>query len=126
MKSTTEEILKNLQRFHGSETIYKIPLIQTRYTEGLKYLATAAECFWLLTDVSIMAKSLLAKSYFVTIDFRRLPEDRKDSTGYEAEIQYSDGDGNIFDTHRYNVTDFPLDKLRLFFVDGTLMLPGEY
>jgi hypothetical protein len=86
MKATKEEILKDLVQFHGSETIYKIPLIQTRYTEGMKYLANAAECFWLLTDVSIMAKGLMAKSYFITIDFRRLPEDRQDFTGYEAEI----------------------------------------
>jgi hypothetical protein len=28
--------------------------------------------------------------------------------------------------HGYLATDFPLDELRLFFVDGTLMLPGEY
>jgi len=126
MKATKEEILKDLEQFHGSETIYKIPLIQTRYTEGLKYLANAAECYWLITDVSAIARSLMAKSYFITVDFRRLPEDNQDFTGYEAEIQYSDGDGNIFETHRYNVTDFPLDELRLFFVDGTLMLPGEY
>jgi len=66
------------------------------------------------------------KSYFISIDFKRLPEDQQDLSGYEAEISYSDGNGKIFETHRYNVTDFPLEQLRLYFVDGTLMLPSEY
>jgi len=123
---TKEEILNNLQRFHGSETIYKIPLIQTRYTEGMKYLAEAAECFWLITDVSAMAKSLLPKSYFITVDFKRLETSENDFSGPVASIEYSDGNGTIFGVQHYNVTDFPLNRLRLFFVEGTLMLPGEY
>ncbi len=92
----------------------------------MKYLANAADCYWLITDVSVIAKSLMEKSYFITIDFNRLPSAEQDYSGHEAELIYSDGNGNIFETHRYNVTDFPLDELRLFFVDGTLMLPGEY
>ncbi len=122
MKAQVNEIKVALQQFSGSETIYKIPLIQTRYTEGMKYLANAADCYWLITDVSVIAKSLMKKSFFITIDFNRLPSAEQD----EAELIYSDGNGNIFETHRYSVTDFPLDELRLFFVDGTLMLPGEY
>lgn len=123
---TKEEILNNLQKFHGSESIYRIPLIQTRYTEGLKYLADAAECFWLIADVSVMAKSLLTKSYFITVDFKRIETREADLSVPVASIEYSDGNGTIFGEQHYNVTDFPLDRLRLFFVEGTLMLPGEY
>ncbi len=126
MNLQDNEIKKNLQQFSGSETVYSFPLINTRYTEGMKYLATAADAYWLITDVSVIAKSLMRKSYFITIDFKRLPIAKKGTVGHEAEIAYSDGNGNIFETHRYEVTDFPLDELRLFFVNGTLMLPGEY
>ena len=105
---------------------YQIPLIRTRFTSGLKYLANVAECFWLITDVSVIAKSLLNRSRFITIDFKRLSEEEKDNAGYEAEIIYSDGNGNVLEKHRYNVTDFPLDELRLYFVNDTLMLPNEY
>ena len=126
MKAQVNEIKEGLQHFHGSETVFQIPLLRTRYTNGIKYLAEAAECFWLITDTSAFAKTLMDKSYFITIDFKRLPKDKQDYSGYEAEIIYSDGNGNIFETHRYNVTDFPLDELRLFFVDNTLMLPSEY
>ncbi|CAH8283421.1 hypothetical protein EV196_102381 [Mariniflexile fucanivorans] len=126
MKTQVNKIKADLQHFIGSETFYKIPLIGTRFTDGIKYLADTAECFWLVTDASVIAKSLMSKSYFVTVDFKRLSEKERAEKQCEAIINYSDGNDNIFETHRYNVTDFPLDELRLFFVDNTLMLPSEY
>ena len=101
MKAQVNEIKEGLQHFHGTEMFYQIPLLRTRFTDGLKYLANIADCFWLITDTSVIAKSLMSRSEFITID-------------------------NILEKHGYRVTDFPLDELRLFFVNGTLMLPSEY
>ena len=33
---------------------YFIPLLRTRYTDGLKYLASVADCYWLITDASVI------------------------------------------------------------------------
>jgi hypothetical protein len=126
MRAQINEIIGGLQHFHGSEMLYQIPLMGTRYTEGIKYLANAAECYWLITDASIMAKCLMAKSRFITVDFKRLSQEKQDHSGYEAEIIYTDGNDNILESHRYRITDFPLDEMRLYFVDNTLMLPSEY
>ncbi|MEQ8419282.1 MAG: hypothetical protein RIB64_04690 [Arenibacter algicola] len=126
MRAQINEILEGLQHFHGSEMLYQIPLMGTRYTEGIKYLANAAECYWLITDASVMAKSLIKLSSFITVDFKRLSQEKQDQSGYEAEIIYSDGNDNILESHRYRITDLPLDELRLYFVDNTLMLPSEY
>ena len=126
MKSQVNEIKEGLQHFHGSEMFYSIPLIRTRFTDGLKYLASVADCFWLITDTSVIAKSLMNRSEFITIDFMRLQEDKQDYSGFEAEIIYSDGNNNILTKQGYRATDFPLDELRLFFVNDTLMLPSEY
>ena len=126
MKAQVKEIKEGLQHFHGSETIFQIPLLRTRYTNGLKYLAEAAECFWLITDTSVVAKSLMDRSEFITIDFKRLSQEKQESKGYEAEIIYTDGNDTILEKQEYRVTDFPLDELRLFFVNDTLMLPSEY
>ncbi|MCG2462515.1 hypothetical protein K8352_17270 [Flavobacteriaceae bacterium F89] len=98
----------------------------TRYTDGLKFLANTAECYWLITDTSIIAKNLMDRSSFITIDFKRLLVEIQDSTGYEAEIVYGDDNDNILESYRYRVTDFPLDEIRLFFINDTLMLPNEY
>ncbi|QCX40285.1 hypothetical protein FF125_18200 [Aureibaculum algae] len=126
MKNIENEIKQNLQHFHGSEMFFQIPLLQTRFTDGLKYLANVAECFWLITDASVIAKSLRDKSSFITIDFKRLSEQEQVKKQCKALLIYSDGNDNILETHKYRVTDFPLKELRLFFVDNTLMLPSEY
>jgi hypothetical protein len=126
MKAQVYEIKEGLQHFHGTEMFYSIPLLQTRFTDGLKYLSEVAECFWLITDTSVIAKNLMNRSEFVTIDFRRLSKEKQDYTGFEAEIIYTDGNDNILEKHGYRVADFPLDELRLFFVNNTLILPSEY
>ena len=110
------ELKAELQHFSGSETFFQIPLTKTRFTDGIKYLATAAECYWLITDASVIAKSLLSKSYFITIDFKRLSIKEQKIQGCEAVIFYGDGNDHILEKHKYQVTDFPLDELRLFFV----------
>ena len=53
-KAQVNEIKEGLQHFHGTEMFYQIPLIRTRYTDGLKYLANVADCFWLITDTSVI------------------------------------------------------------------------
>ena len=126
MNDKVNKIKAELQQFIGTEYLFKLPLIGTVYTDGLQYLAFEANCFWLITDASVIAKSLSNRSSFITIDFKRLSEKEQFEKQCEAIINYSDGNDKIFETHRYNVTDFPLDELRLFFVDNTLMLPSEY
>ena len=73
-----------------------------------------------------MGKSLVDKSAFITVDFKRYSEAEKEKLGFDAVIAYSDGNGNVFTEQQYHITDFPLDELRLYFVDNTLLLPSEY
>ena len=126
MKKQVNEIKEGLQHFHGTEMFYQIPLLGTRFTDGIKYLADVAECFWLITDTSVIAKSLKDRNRFVTIDFKRLSREEQELNGYEAEITYTDGNDNILEKQGYRATDFPLAELRLYFVDNTLMLTSEY
>lgn len=126
MDSKIITLQESLHQFHGKEQFFQLPLMQTRFTDGVHYLAEKAVCFWLITDASVIAKILMDKSYFITIDFKRLSESESKEKDCEAIITYGDGNDTILETHRYNVTDFPLDALRLFFVNNTLMLPSEY
>nr|WP_233530460.1 DUF6876 family protein [Gelidibacter salicanalis] len=66
------------------------------------------------------------RNEFISIDFKILSKEKQEIMGYEAEITYTDGIDHILETQRYRATDFPLDELRLFFVNDTLMLPSEY
>jgi hypothetical protein len=126
METTENGIKDQLEKFHGSQQLHFLPICRTRYTEGVWYLAQAAQAYWLLSDASVMGKSLANKSYFITVDFKKLSLEEKEEVGFDATISYGDGNGNIFEVQKYHITDFPLDEIRLFFVDGTLMLPPEY
>ena len=58
--------------------------------------------------------------------FKRYCKEDQKRTHKEAVITYGEGNGiNLFE-QQYDLTDFPLDELRLFFVNDTLMLPNEY
>ena len=121
-----QQLKNDLAAFNGTERFYKIPLLGTVFTDGIQYLAEKANCFWLVTDASVIAKSLMNRSPFVTVDLKKLSPEKKEALGYEAIIEYSDGNGHILETQKYHLTDFPLEQIRLFFTNNTLMLPSEY
>lgn len=120
------QLIEDLKRFTGSPIVFKVPLLNTRYTEGIQYLAQKTHSYWMITDTSLIAKKLMKKSHFVCIDFKRLAKEEQQRLGYEAEITYSDGNRSVFLTQPYEYTDFPLDYLRLYFIDSILLLPSEY
>lgn len=126
MKDKVNEIKDALQQFSGTTMFHLMPTVKGRFTDGLKYLCEVASCYWLVSDASIVCDSLMSKSYFVTVDFKRLSKEEQDKENYEAIIYYGDGTDNILQSQKYSMTDFPLDELRLFYVDNTLMLPSEY
>lgn len=126
METNIQKLQEQLSQFCGSQQIFTLPLCRTRYTEGIQFLAQTANAFWLLTDASVMGKSLMSKSRFITVDFKRYSPSEVETHGYDAVIAYSDGNGTVFTEQRYHITDFPLEQLRLFFVDNTLLLPSEY
>lgn len=126
MEISIQDFKEQLSQFHGSQCIYSLPICRTRYTEGVQYLASTANAYWLLTDASVMGKSLMEKSRFITVDFKCYSEAEREEIGFDAVIAYSDGNDTVFTEQQYHITDFPLDELRLFFVDNTLLLPSEY
>ena len=126
MNMQSKQIQEHLQRFCGSETAYTIPMFNIRYTEGVKYLAEAAQCYWLITDAAVITKNLKHKSYFLVIYFKRFSKEVQARFHKEAQITYADGNGTILFQQDYELTDLPLDELRLFFVEDMLMLPNEY
>ena len=126
MSAQSKQLIEQLQGFCGSATCYQIPMLRTKYTEGVKYLTEQAQCHWLVTDTAVVCKSLKNKSTFIVILFKRNPKSVQERTHKEAKITYADGNGTILLEQEYEYTDFPLDELRLFYTDDMLMLPNEY
>lgn len=119
-KQEAYNLTRELQQFTGSETFYRNPLFRgSIYTEGVKYLADKAGCYWLIDD--IFAHQALAalkgqpfQVWKITVQHHR------------AEIAVEDGNDTILKTFRISYTDFPLEAFTLWLVDNTLMLPSEY
>jgi hypothetical protein len=121
-KPTPKEIQSNLNQFSGSETFVRFGA--SILTEGVVYLCEAAESFWLIDIInSIRHKeevrySVLKDNYFQTFDLTV-----KNGKG---KVIVTDGNKNVLYTQNIPFTDFPLDKIILWRVDGTVMLPSEY
>lgn len=116
----TKELCLSLSQFIGTEKYYRITH-RHLLTDGTKYLAEQAECFWLMTAIA----SHLPKQfhdYFAVVNLRV-----KDSA---AQLTFDDGNGNIFASQKIEYTDFPLSDMKLYCAfDGeywVIMLTSEY
>ena len=51
---TSQELQLHLAQFTGTLNWYKNPLLSYRYTDGVKYFAQYAECYWLLQEINAL------------------------------------------------------------------------
>ena len=114
------KLKSNLSQYIGTENFYRIT---SRHilTDGTKYLAENANCFWLMTAVA----SHLPKNfhdYFAVAELK--------VKGNSATLILDDGNGNVFARQSIEYTDFPLNEIKLYCsFDGeywVIMLTSEY
>jgi hypothetical protein len=115
------QLLTNLKHFSGSEEFYFMPLFRSfKYTEGVKYLAQNANCYWLLDYIfSSQNFEILQNNEFQTWKIK-VNEDKT------ALILVEDGNYNNLKSFNLDFTDFSLDEITLWFIGDTLLLPSEY
>lgn len=119
-KQEAHHLTRELQHFTGSETFYRSPLFRgSIYTEGVKYLADKAGCYWLIDHIFSHQRldALKGQSFQVW---------KIEVANESAEIVVEDGNDNALTRFRIIYTDFPLERFTLWLVDNTLMLPSEY
>ena len=119
MKNPTK-LLTNLAQFTGTQTYYKHPLFpKFRYTDGVRYLAINAECYWLLEFIfGHQSNANIRKTPF---QVWKLVKD-----GDKAAITIEDGNDNVVKTFQLDYTSFPLESYTLWMIDGVLLLKNEY
>lgn len=109
----------DLEQFTGTENWYKHALSGYVYTDGVKYLAEKAEAYWLIDKILIITrykKKLQEwRSWILTVN--------QDKT---AMLECGDGNDNSLYKEKLDYTDFPLNKVEIWFTNGTLFLPSEY
>ena len=110
-----------LAQFIGSQRYYRISR-RHLLTDGTKYLAENAECFWMMDAIASHLSEIGTSDWFVQV--KVIVKDSR------ATMIYDDGNGNEHARQEIPYTDFPLEKISLYACwDGehcVIMLPSEY
>lgn len=110
-----------LAQFTGTERYYRIAP-RFLITDGVKFLADSAGCFWLLDAAISHLVEIGTSDWFVLV---RLVVD-----GSRSVLTLEDGNGSVHRKQTIPFTDFPLAQQTLYACwDGehwVLMLAGEY
>ncbi len=116
-----EDLKHELALFIGTENYYHHIIGNFNYTDGVKYLAETAKCYWLLD---------LVGSYQLDQKIGKIPfqlwELKVNKDGSAIATMKEDSDLPIIVNQQIPYTDFPLDRIKLYFIDNTLLLPSEY
>jgi hypothetical protein len=117
---TAEELIADLEQFTGSEVVNRHWLGVLRYTEGVKYLAEKAQCYWLLDAIGSYQQQLQSNAQLRDFQVWRLIVIGKSATL----ICEEDSDKEVL-RQRIPYTDFPLPEITLYLAQKVLMLPSE-
>ncbi|MCP3017439.1 DUF6876 family protein [Cupriavidus basilensis] len=116
-----DTILRDLPNFTGTTHWYRI-YPKVLLTDGTKYLADAADAYWLMDAVAshIMGREKVDSFAVVKLDV----------VGSAAVLTLDDGNGNVFASQDIPFTTFPLDEILVYCEwDGqrwTILLPSEH
>ena len=110
-----------LSHFTGTERYYRISR-RHLLTDGTKYLAEEAECFWMMDAIASHLSEIGTDDWFVQV--RMTVNDNR------ATMIYEDGNGKEHARQEIPFTDFPMPSVSLYACwDGehwVIMLPREY
>ena len=111
-----------MSQFYGSENWYRHGLVRTvLFTDGAKYVADAAEAYWLLDEIALAQrfdKKVAAEEFQVW----KLTVNADSS----AQLTCEDGNYNVVSTKAIEFTDFPPEGVTLWFENNTIYLPSEH
>jgi hypothetical protein len=110
-----------LNQFIGTEKYYRISR-RHLLTDGTKYLAEEAECFWMMDAIASHLSEIGTEDWFVQV--------RVTVNGNRAVMIYEDGNDREHARQEIPYTDFPLNSITLYACwdqeNWVIMLPSEY
>ncbi len=115
-------LARELRNFRGTATWFR-PMLFPKYlyTEGVQFLAEEAGAYWLMEMIfSFQTKAAIRRAgYFQAWDLTV-------AENQTATLTCENGDCEVVFSHRLTFTDFPLPKIKMFFIHDTLLLTSEY
>jgi hypothetical protein len=111
-----------LAQFSGSEQWHRHGLVRSiLFTDGAKYVADKAGAYWLLDEIALaqrFEKSVAAEE-FQLWKLTVKPD-------HTAVLACEDGNGVAVLSKAIPFTDFPLDEIKFYVTNSTILLPSEY
>ena len=119
MTKTAKLTESDLRQFTGTETSFRHPINRNvLYTEGVQYVAEQGGAYWLIDEIALIQpydKKVASEPFQVWKLMVRA--DRR------ATLACEDGSGKLVFTKELEFTDFPLDEIKFYFTDNTILLP---
>lgn len=116
-----EAILDVLNNSTGTESYHRFSAIPGYpvITDGVLMLAEANDCFWLLDVIAgHQSNRKLDKDFQV---WKLIVDTENDSA-----VVQGYNDTTLVITQEIPYTDFPLEELKLYLMNGVILLPSEY
>ena len=117
----SSSLLAELAQFTGTASYTRISR-RHLLTDGTKYLADQAQCYWLMDAVASHLDEIETQDWFVLI--------KLELQGTTATLIYEDGNGNEHARQSIGYTDFPMEQIILYACWDSeywvIMLPSEY
>lgn len=134
MKTPEEiaEIQNALDYFIGTESYHRLGIMPNVVsTDGVKWLAENAECFWLMDIIASYQSQIKRKPQFEKLRGMQSWTLTLNKTGNGAKVICTDGDSNEpYITQKIPFTDFPLQTITLWVQPQdnlmVIMLPSEH
>jgi len=123
VKLSSKEFEKAVRSFHGTDQYFRHRLANGMFlllTDGCNYIRENAGggAYWLF-DLILSWQMKLRKQRFQ----EWILEKQLDGTWF---IECQDGNKNYIAGQEIDYSDFPLEKITIWVVDGVAMLPSEY
>ena len=123
-----EEIEDIIRNSIGTQHYYRYPLPIGRallLTDGVKQLAEAAECHWLIDVIASYQYMKKLDPHFQVWTLEVYDEETAEKENYDAVVK-GFNDTELIVKQKIPFTDFPLEKVKLYLMDGVILLPSEY
>ena len=114
-----------LQQFTGTTAYHKWSILFRNHvlTDGAKYLAEEANCFWLMDAIASHITNPKVKAEYFQVW-------KLVNTSKDWQLTCEDGNYNIVASQTIVYSDFPLDSITLWCIQSgdlfVIMLPSEY
>ena len=119
---TPEELSSSLAQFCGTEGYYKFSMLSPLVmTDGVKYLADNAKCYWLLDIIASYQRKCSRDPMLCDMQFWTLRV--KNGKGF---VICERDEGDVAISQAIPATDFPLPEIKIWVENGVVLLPSEH